>query len=201
MQTPDVEGVRDLLEMVFSADRTPTIVEVLLHPWVVQAHRLWQLESSIGSVKHTLAARRLEGTEASSNLVWVPLTGCVCMEGQPAPISVVDEIIEVTISLSGGLLCGDGCRTRRRCHINEDGGAMEEESFPEWHIIAHVEDDDGSGGKEEVLSPGSSKVHGRCSPRFLGDSPVSSVGPSASAGLVSPSPSSRRPSLWRSLRT
>merc|ERR1719284_339212 len=127
-------GPRNLLDTIFSAERTPRLAEVRAHGWSAEASRMTKLKDKkvIEEVRRVLLERQPEVSD-SAFIAWVPLTGCVRVHGTPTPIAIVEEIISTAISLSAGLFHDDGCRQRQR---------REDESFHEWHVVVSPDTDD-----------------------------------------------------------
>merc|ERR1712137_900818 len=88
----DCSGPRDLLDTIFSEKRTPTLTEVLAHPWVARARESCREPSVIAKMNEKLDKLRTAGTSAF--IAWIPLADCIHVVGQPPPIAVAKQIIE-----------------------------------------------------------------------------------------------------------
>lgn len=131
----DESGPRNLLDEIFSPEATPSIVDVLSHPWVRGARRSWQAGKASQVVQMALEELRPQGCDPRKDLVaWIPLTGCVMVEGRAPPVEDIETIIQLAIGFSGGHFRQDG--VRRRCRRGSVAGELEAaEDFHEWHII------------------------------------------------------------------
>jgi len=125
-------GPRDVLNQIFSAEATPSILDVLNHPWVRSAQKSWQAGRASATVQAALAELRPQGCDPRKDLIaWIPLKDCLMVEGRPAPIQQVKEMIDIAIDLSGGHFRLEEQRPRRR---GSSGDGEVTEPFTEWHI-------------------------------------------------------------------
>jgi len=129
------EGPRDLLNRIFSAERSPSIAEVLAHPCSLDA-----------KAEKVLEELRPQSVQTGGALfAWIPLTGCLNIEGQSPPLRRVGDMVQEAINLSDGRFRHGCARRERRCSSN---GTVSEESFHEWHLTVA-----GADGEEEHIPP------------------------------------------------
>mmetsp|Transcript_16483 Transcript_16483/g.38671 ORF Transcript_16483/g.38671 Transcript_16483/m.38671 type:complete len:1448 (+) Transcript_16483:37-4380(+) len=125
----DRKGAYDLLQQIFSPERTPSVKEVLKHPWVKKGREMYKKMETTEAVQQALDERRPEGSNATSAYVgWVPLTGCIIQDPSNPPVRRVEEIIEVAISLSRGHFRSDGVRKRPRYRARANSSVSEANS-------------------------------------------------------------------------
>jgi len=154
--------VRDLLEKIFSKERTPSIEEVWHHPWVEKARELQRDRSATEEVARKLLLRAPEASDPKSAYVaWVPLRNCVLQVGKPAPFDDINEIVEMAISFSGKpypkfslekhrVIPGQATSECRA--VEEDDQVAEEDEFHEWCISMCISgiDEEYEGSDNEV---------------------------------------------------
>jgi len=229
----DEASPRDLLDQIFSPVQTPPILEVLTHPWLRGAREddvpiTGKLSQQlIESAELALKDLRPTGVEpGGARVAWIPLTGCINIEGVGPPLKLVEEIIGVTVSLSDGRFQQSGSRERKCskrgsvCGISSpvQVGDPEEECFHEWHLTICADDEDEEGSMVPELNlptspmsqmskdqtPATSPVR----PTGSGLSPASPITPVSDAALspygASPGHKGSRlrvGSMWHALRT
>mmetsp|Transcript_121858 Transcript_121858/g.389691 ORF Transcript_121858/g.389691 Transcript_121858/m.389691 type:complete len:1454 (+) Transcript_121858:54-4415(+) len=137
------EGPRDLLNRIFSAERSPSIAEVLAHPWVQSARSGRSLDAKAEKVLDELRPQSVQ--TGGALFAWIPLTGCLNIEGQSPPLRRVGDMVQEAINLSDGRFRHGCARRERRCSSN---GTVSEESFHEWHLTVA-----GADGEEEHIPP------------------------------------------------
>lgn len=165
----DRDGPRNLLDRIFSADATPSIVEVLMHPWVIRAREQWESNTSNEAVKRKLQEMLpMDSNPASATSAWIPLTSCIRVEGQPAPLREVEDIISIAVSLSDGCFRQEGRRRKRNRTGSSEGGSVaggsvsaapggeDDEDFYEWQILVDCGEDEGDA--EDLLRSSAMRV-------------------------------------------
>jgi len=193
-------GPRALLERLFSPEATPSLQEMLAHPWVAGA-RGGREASAPAAAKRALEELRPRACDPRQDLVaWIALTGCVCVEGKPPPSHEAEELISAAMSLSDGHFRLDGRRhrshTRSAC---EDRDAVEE-SFHEWHIIVCDAEEEEAAQAGDFWPP-SLQPAPRTGPADAGPSPSSGAAGTSWPGTPRSPASARRSAMWQSLRT
>jgi len=136
----DCSGPRHLLDAIFSQERTPTLTEVLAHPWVASARENCREPSVIAKMNEKLD--KLRPARTSAFIAWIPLTDCIHVLGQPPPIAIAKEIIEHVQVASDFVFNHDGCRARKQ-HVakSDDVDDDEEKILYEWCIVERDADD------------------------------------------------------------
>jgi len=202
LETEDPAGPRNLLDQIFDPQHTPSLTQVLRHPWVHTSHQDLQAGKSNAQVLRVLEELRPQGSDPRKDFIaWIPLVGSVCVEGRPPPFDKAKEIIDIAVSLSDGHFRLDGCKQRRYPSC-QDGDPPED--VHEFSIIvcdteeegdttsAHYHDGSPTAGFPDVSAlPGADPLAAN-SPSDLNRSylPNSPIGPATG-----------RRSSWQTLRT
>jgi len=191
-----IDGPLTVLETIFSTDRTPTIAEVTSHPWVAQALSRLRCGAALDIVQKSLEERRPATNPTRAFAAWIPLPDCVCVAGEPEPLQVVEDILDVALELSCGHFRQDGARRARRRwasgSVEEAGNAGSpglEEGFQEYHIIVCARDE-ADGGIDDEGDQSLARV----------GIETSSIEERSDEQIVDVAAPSRRASLWKFMR-
>jgi len=156
----DPAGPRSLLDRIFSPVCTPTVQELLTHPWVAGFHengdgmQTLNLDASAGRSLEELRPRGV--APGGARVAWIPLAGHVNVEGHPPPLKAVEEMIGTAVQLSDGRFRLQGVRQRCCKRLRTAGGdaaggdddrasspvSDSTEYFHEWHLVVSASDDD-----------------------------------------------------------
>jgi len=210
LDVEELAGPRNLLDQIFDPHTTPSLTQVLRHPWVHTSHLDLQVGVAANQdVRKVLEELRPQGSDPRKDSVaWIPLVASVCVEGRPPPFEKAKEIIDIAVSLSDGHFRLDGCKQRRYPSV-QDGSPPED--IQEWSIIVCDTEEDGDttsahyhdGSPTGAGFPDVSHMHGtnplaahhnEASPSDVNRSylPNSPTGPATSG---------RKSFTWQTLRT
>eukprot|EP00929_Paragymnodinium_shiwhaense_P032756 TRINITY_DN18114_c0_g1_i3.p1 TRINITY_DN18114_c0_g1~~TRINITY_DN18114_c0_g1_i3.p1 ORF type:complete len:1361 (-),score=255.77 TRINITY_DN18114_c0_g1_i3:205-4287(-) len=163
----DLDGPRNLLEKIFSPEATPSIMDVLTHSWCNRGREQSMTRSTAEVVQRRLQEMLPAGSDPSGILsVWMPLTMCIRLEGEEAPVQVAEEVIKVAMNMSDGHFRQEGRRIRHgerarsklptdeteaTFSADPDGSPEDGEAFYEWQVALCDNDEDNF--HEDVTTP------------------------------------------------
>mmetsp|Transcript_18425 Transcript_18425/g.43309 ORF Transcript_18425/g.43309 Transcript_18425/m.43309 type:complete len:246 (+) Transcript_18425:570-1307(+) len=132
---------------------------------------MWNSGKGTLALRAALDELRPQGCDPRKDLIaWIPLTGCVIVEGMPPPVQNIAEMIQIAMGCSAGHFRQDGHRCRKRSSPQSEGDCTED--LHEWHVItcdASADDGDAGAASSPALNGGSPTAAGQ-SPNFAGRS-------------------------------
>jgi hypothetical protein len=138
------DGPRDLLESIFSDVQTPSIAELVLHPWVTEARKRCQKDAFINKIQETLKLRCPDGADADkTHTAWVKLKHVANQAGHDVPVDKAREIIGLAEASSNRAFCVE----YRKHDQNGDNRELHE-----WMVGPPNDEDEDDEGEEHDIA-------------------------------------------------